>query len=1493
MATVTWIGKSSLHTDINDATDPLNWVGGIMPQPFDTIIIGAGSLGSSVAMDLIGQPGTAQTISSNTLQVAGAFDTVTFNNVTMVSSLVTAGDGAAVGQGFVFNITDSYIDSSSFTLGDNAVLNLTGSALSTLQLVQNSGDFAIRQAGTAETLVVNATGVVNSDAQFWVQPGGNLTINVSQLGTIAGYFGSEGAILNFGGTVTINGDSNTSTRFSNGAFMLLEGAQGAAVDQLNARMNSESGLISLLGETHGATLDVKTNMPGAQLINFSDSNGLLKLESNFVLPSNFNVVNAGTTLTTTVLQNFFARSTGFQPGDTIQLVGVNPVGLTYSYGADANYGNDVLTINRGTSEVARIRFQAASLVPGTGTIDGAASGNFKLVSAGSDTLITLGNSQNVVNAGTTVAVTGTLASWGGVTNGATTDWSAANWTHGSGAGGIPGQYQTAQISLSAAEAAAANNGVFTNYVLSVTSPQTAGSVSLADPFAALTLSAPLMVSDLTGQGTGGAFAAVDGKIDIAAGGTLTTTRLYLSTDAQLTLEPGGQLAIGGALPFALGGGQLGLGLEGYAQNTAGTIASAGNISIGTNASAGFNVSNDIVSQTQTSTVYGTLSASVTATYTQIGGAFQTGANSSASSLYIAGAHTVYTDAGGDASTPLSGGMLVGGGNLSVNALGTIGFVSGGAGSVSVQSGATLNDASFAMIGASFGSSGTVSLDNNAHWNIGQGGGTPVGSIVVGNTITGSATLWSSNLPWLTVGAGGTGTLSVNSSVVQLGTGELFNTAKMIIGGGSTANTAAAGAVFVQGRGALLDTGGGPLIVGQRSNGTLSVGNGGTVLVGAAAGITDIGYGLSIGNRSGTVGATSGVVNIQSGGSLIDDGDLVIGRDSQGTLNISSGAFAQVTGGIYLGGLLALNNGTIATTPFLLKGASSGVLSINGGGALTATAGTLDIWQGSTINLSASQLTIGNTMPVFGEFVVASGAMVQGAGMIIVNSIDSTLRNDGTVLAGGLTSNGTLSQGGATLEINAVLAGSGMFKLSPSSVLQLDNGLPISARFDFGTGNLGITPTAPEFIRVTSPITFHGTVSDFYGLGPSNNRIDFLNAGFPGGNPISYTANTDPTTGGTVNLTTNSGAVQFFVTGFHPGGFAASTDGAGTGIVVFSNDAAPCFAQGTRILTIAGERRVEALRVGDLVPVANGGRLRRIVWTGSTRIDLDRHADPAKVAPVRIAADAFGPGLPHRDLVVSPDHAVWTGASLVPAYLLANGMTVRREPTEGGITYWHVELDTHDLLLAEGLPAESYLDTGNRGLFASGPGERPLHPDLLAGLSARGWDERACLPLTLGGAALTAARAGLAVRAAALGYRREDDPAVELHAGGQALTRQDASGDRVVALVPPGTTEVVLTSRAAVPHEIDPGRDDRRRLGVAIAAVRFAGTTLPLDGAAGLHACEGMMRWTNGRAVLTLPAQTRAARLEIDLVLGMVSYPVAVAVGSGSFLKKRTKKLLSV
>ena len=133
----------------------------------------------------------------------------------------------------------------------------------------------------------------------------------------------------------------------------------------------------------------------------------------------------------------------------------------------------------------------------------------------------------------------------------------------------------------------------------------------------------------------------------------------------------------------------------------------------------------------------------------------------------------------------------------------------------------------------------------------------------------------------------------------------------------------------------------------------------------------------------------------------------------------------------------------------------------------------------------------------------------------------------------------------------------------------------------------------------------------------------------------------------------------------------------------------CFLSGTRILTDKGEIAVENLVIGDRVVTAEG-KLEPVKWIGYQTVKPNQVKQPLRGYPILIKAGALGNNLPQRDLYVSPDHGMYFEGVLINAGALVNGTSIiKTEPTEA-FTYYHVELENHALLLAEGALAESYL-----------------------------------------------------------------------------------------------------------------------------------------------------------------------------------------------------------
>jgi hypothetical protein len=180
-------------------------------------------------------------------------------------------------------------------------------------------------------------------------------------------------------------------------------------------------------------------------------------------------------------------------------------------------------------------------------------------------------------------------------------------------------------------------------------------------------------------------------------------------------------------------------------------------------------------------------------------------------------------------------------------------------------------------------------------------------------------------------------------------------------------------------------------------------------------------------------------------------------------------------------------------------------------------------------------------------------------------------------------------------------------------------------------------------------------------------------------------------------------------------YAAGTTG---GTVLAEPTHTGCFLAGTRILTQSGAGLVHALRVGDAV-VTGAGLRRQIKWIGRRTYSAETMAANPHLRPVllragSLGADRTGAAVPHRDLFLAPMHAVViedgeAGAVLVPAAALVNGASILRPAPGAAVHYVHLELNSHDLVIAEGAAAETFIDCGNRPMFQNAAEFAALYP----------------------------------------------------------------------------------------------------------------------------------------------------------------------------------------
>ena len=595
---------------------------------------------------------------------------------------------------------------------------------------------------------------------------------------------------------------------------------------------------------------------------------------------------------------------------------------------------------------------------------------------------------------------------------------------------------------------------------------------------------------------------------------------------------------------------------------------------------------------------------------------------------------------------------------------------------------------------------------------------------------------------------------------------------------------------------------------------------------------------------------------------------------------------------------ALIDINVATTggPITLFASGGGTI-LAGGISITANA-TLDVASGQVLEAGSPGATAGAVLAVNAGTVDLSGGTLD----YVTYRVGSVAAGPGTIegfgtIADSYAANGTISTSnggtviatGGTLLVmgdasNHLLTGSGSFGIAGGAVLQFGSFAAIGAgaivNFATAAGDLNVVNATSAF---SSGNTLLATLDNLLVGTVTNSSANASEITFATGSGVAVSS-ASIVNNATLQVITSGGTYHFDSNGSFSGDHVDwSTAGGATTIWV---DTQPCYAAGTRILTDRGEVAVEELAAGDMVVTLAGDRRepRPIKWIGNRHLNLKQHPQPNLVAPVRIRQHAFGTDLPARDLLVSPDHCLFVDGTLVPAKLLINDMTIGQELATAAIHYYHVELDRHAVMLAEGLAAESYLDTGNRAMFANAGLALVLHPDCSVNAGLKCWETDACAPLTVAQEAVKPIWRRLLDRAVMLGHRRPElptttDPELQLVVDGRALQPIATHGHCHVFALPAGVSAVRLMSRSGVPSAFEPYLDDWRKLGVAIRRILVrdaAGITdIPMDHPGlgdGWHAVERddatMWRWMNGNAVLALPETAGLATLEVHVGMTM-------------------------
>jgi Hint domain len=494
-------------------------------------------------------------------------------------------------------------------------------------------------------------------------------------------------------------------------------------------------------------------------------------------------------------------------------------------------------------------------------------------------------------------------------------------------------------------------------------------------------------------------------------------------------------------------------------------------------------------------------------------------------------------------------------------------------------------------------------------------------------------------------------------------------------------------------------------------------------------------------NTGTISAAVGIELAGTPGTSVFDSGVIVGTGgtaiqldpASGTDTLTLAAGYAITGNVIGGGSDTLQLGGSGTanfdfnaigtqyTGFTTFDVIGGTWSTTGsgldwnveggtlqvGGTVTDTTvdsgGTLDILAGGTADPTTVEPGGSETVSAGGS---DTGANVYGTQYVYGSASDSTVFAGGRVVVeNGGTISGAVISGGTVEVVSGGNVGSSISFATNSGTLQIDG------------------PNTPGLLLAGTTISgfVPGDMIDLTGVDYSAPNSVFVN----GSDQLQFTE------GG------NTYEIQLFgdFTGdtFH---LAADNGGPGPGTEITET---PCYCPGTLIRTPRGQKKIEKLKIGDKVMTA-AGAARPIKWIGRRSYGGRFVMGRKDILPVCIKAGALGDNVPRRDLWISPNHALYLDGMLIEAKDLINGVSVVQTDSAERVEYIHVELETHDVIIAEGALAESYIDDDNRLLFQNAHEYREKYAEVASGRA------QYCAPRRDDGYEVEAVRQRIALRA---------------------------------------------------------------------------------------------------------------------------------------------------
>ncbi|HEY4173022.1 MAG TPA: Hint domain-containing protein, partial [Rhodopila sp.] len=429
-------------------------------------------------------------------------------------------------------------------------------------------------------------------------------------------------------------------------------------------------------------------------------------------------------------------------------------------------------------------------------------------------------------------------------------------------------------------------------------------------------------------------------------------------------------------------------------------------------------------------------------------------------------------------------------------------------------------------------------------------------------------------------------------------------------------------------------------------------------------------GMTASYGAGIVAPTDGTIVNQAGGTITGFFGIYGGgsRDYFG-----HGGLTVVNAGYISGAHAAVQfqpgfNDRLAIAP---DGTFSGL--VDGGNTIGATAassleltpgtggGTLSGLGTQFVNFTQTTIDAGASWTLTGTNTLAAGTTVTNAGTLTL--LNATLSDGGDFVNNGVI---LIDPSSDTLHD---LTGTGVTTIEAGSTLNVLGTVTGGETIAFTGGNdlLGANPIA--FAGQIDGFTFGDTI-ELTGV------LDGTSAEIVNGNTLQVDRSGSPPVDLTLDPST-SYAGDFYTVS--PTGAVTETE-------------IPCFLAGTRIRTEAGEVMVQDLAVGDRV-VTLSGRSRPITWIGTGQV-LVSPGRRSAATPIIVRKNALADNVPYDDLRLTKGHSLFVDGVLIPAAFLVNHRSILWDDHKRQIEFYHVELDAHDVLIANGSPAESYRDDGN-------------------------------------------------------------------------------------------------------------------------------------------------------------------------------------------------------